>query len=51
MAGKSPKLCRSVWLPGDKTSLRISTDKDFDDPGRPTIIKKIPKLLTRKGEN
>jgi hypothetical protein len=32
-------------LPGEKTSLRISTDKDFDDPGRPTIIKKIPKII------
>ena len=43
MAGKSPKLWRSVWFPGDKTSFRISTDKDFEEPGRPTMIKKIPK--------
>jgi hypothetical protein len=40
-----------MWLPGDKTSLRISTDKDFDDPGRPTMIRKIPKLVKLIKEN
>ena len=35
--------CLKVWLPGESTNFRISTERDFDEPGLPTMIKKMPK--------